>query len=149
MNYNNINLNFDKNQTLNGGEKNNMPTFENLYKTEITNKNIIKNINLHLVTFENSEKKINQNFFYKKKNIPKKFLSNSILKILNFLNAKEIQSLYFSCHRMKFLLIDSLMLEINNKLVTKFKENCKEYLDLLDKKLIFKKNKSKRFFFNF
>jgi len=75
----------------------------------------------------------------------RKFLSNSFLNILSFLKGKEIRSLYYAFKQMRLLIIDSLMMEINRKLLNVFRTNCGHFLDLQSKKLSFKKNLSKNF----
>ncbi len=74
-------------------------------------------------------------------NEKRKFLKNSFFNMLSFLG-KDIKTLYNTCKRMRILIIDCLMMEINRKLIDNFKINCRCFLDLQSKKLLFKKNKS-------
>jgi len=133
--------------------------FSNLHLSEFKDcKENFKAINSNISRLnthksESSKNTSNINFYRNTTNsilIPKekrKFLKNSFLNILTFLKGKDIKSLYYSFKKMKLLIIDSLMMEVNRKLLNVFKINCGNFLDLLSKKLTFKKNNSNIFLY--
>lgn len=118
---------------------------------KIINNNIIRfNTDKSQSSKKTSNNQDSNNLNLQKKNIKynkgkKNLLSNSFWNILSFFNGREICNLYYSFRRMRLLIIDCLMIEVNRKILNKFKLNCGSFLELLSKKLTFKKNKSKLF----
>lgn len=107
-------------------------------------KNINNNFNLNrneLIT--NSFDKIKPLDTLRKR----KSMNNSIFVILTFLTGEELEALYFSFKRMRLLIIDVLLMEINRKLLKKFNYKCKNIIDLQKKQLVFKKNTSNEILF--
>lgn len=148
-----ININ---NSIINNNENLLKQYFSNLHLNELkpykeNMKLINKNISRLNTDKSPSSKNTSNNNFYKNTNKSyllfkekRKFMSNSFMNILTFLNGKEIKSLYYAFKQMRLLIIDSLMMEVNRKLLNIFKMNCGHMLDLLSKKLSFKKSKSKK-----